>query len=92
MNTIYKYPISNTDKQTIQMPRGALILTAGMQENDIYLWAQVYDNNPMADRQIEIIGTGFPIEENEAIGYLSYINTVFDGAFVWHIFERLQSE
>lgn len=84
--TIWKFPIETTDVQSVRMPDGAKILSVGMQAGKITLWALVDPNKPTNDlKRIHVVGTGnrFPLNEFEDF---SFIGTVFDRVFVWHIF------
>ena len=81
---IYKYELQITDEQTVEMPRGARLLSVQMQRERLMLWAVVNTNEPIRSRVIRIHGTGIAIspEHNYA-----FIGTVQDGPFVWHVFD-----
>lgn len=81
--TIHKYPLELADRQQVQMPAGATLLTAQVQYGQPTLWALVNPANPPECRAIRIVGTG-----NPAAG--TYIATVqmHDGRVVWHLFEE----
>lgn len=86
MITIYKYPIAITDEQSIQLPKNATILTAAIQQDALYLWAEVdIPHLAVEDRTIRVFGTGVPITEDDR--HMRYISTVFIGSLVWHVFE-----
>ena len=87
MKTIYKYPLSITDVQTIWMPSGAKILSVQEQRDTLCLWAAVDRDNIEAPRTILIVGTGNPMPYtcNDFIGTVQ----TNGGALVWHVFERL---
>jgi hypothetical protein len=85
MKKIYKYSLEVTTYQVIYMPRGAEILSAQIQNGSIQLWAIV---NPVADpalREIYIFGTGHTIPSTTP---LTFIGTVQESFYVWHIFEH----
>lgn len=84
--TIWKYPLIIEDEQTLQMPRGAVILSAQVQHGSLFLWAMVDPTQPHDERDIEIIGTGMEFSEAPR----NYIGTVqmAGGNLVWHIFEK----
>ena len=84
MQRIYKYPLQVTDVQMVQMPIGAVILTAQNQNEVVTLWAMVEDKELIEFRAIHIFGTGHPIPEKYNG---KYIATVQAEGFVWHIFE-----
>jgi hypothetical protein len=77
MKMIYKYQIG-----TVQIPKGAKILTANRQGDDVVLWAEVDTTTDREHRTFRVFGTGFEIPEGS-----TYINTFFDGPFVWHLYE-----
>lgn len=82
MKTIYKYPLT----PTLLLPQDAVILKADMQLGNMYIWALVNPNEIFKEeRKFECIGTGHHFEYDR-IQY-TFINTIFDGPFVWHIFE-----
>ena len=75
-----------TDRQQIPMPIGARILSAANQNGLVCLWVLVdMESVALAERDIEIIGTGNPMSD----GKRSFIGTVVAGPFVWHVFERI---
>lgn len=85
INKIFKYDLELTDKQTIDLPTNAIILTVQYQHGGLRLWAKVDENTTTRKRKIRIIGTG---HEFEGYNWL-YITTVQDleGLLIWHIFE-----
>ena len=82
--TIWKYLL--TPDGAIEMPLGAIVLSAGIQGDDIFIWAIV---NPSETKRVikRFItpGTGMEWENTSA----RFINTVFLGRLVFHIFEVL---
>lgn len=85
--TIWKYPLTITGNQTLDMPKGAIILSAQIQFGLLYLWAMVDPTQPHDERDIEIIGTGHEFAEAPR----KFIGTaqMAGGNLVWHIFEKL---
>ena len=84
MKTIWKYPLELKGLQNISIPEGAEILHCAIQNDGIFLWALVDPSLPLQRREIEMIGTGNEVSEDEE---RKYISTIIDGALVWHIFE-----
>lgn len=79
---VYKYVI---DGKPIEMPKGAKLLKVAMQGSQMTLWAMV---DPALDTELRyfaVYGTGMRLANEK----LEFIGTVFDSAFVWHVFERL---
>lgn len=87
MKTIWKFSLDLTDSQNLMLPSGAQLLSVAMQGPALCLWALVDPQGAKERRQIEIRGTGHPIEGADE---LVFIGTVLQngGQFVWHIFER----
>ena len=84
MKTIYKYPLNSHDC-TLQLPKGAEILTVQLQNQIPTLWALVNPMTVTEERHICIVGTGWDVEDN-----MKYITTYMDGYFVWHAFELIR--
>lgn len=82
MRAIYKYELA----RTIQLPIDSQVLKVGIQNGIMQIWVLVDPNQKeTSQRNFEIIGTGHPFE----FDYLThtYIDSLFDGPFVWHIWE-----
>ena len=84
MKTIYKYELAFVDRQTIDLPVNAWVLSAAMQNGSLCIWAVVDTTAVTVTTPFFVFGTGHPIPPQEII---SFISTVFDGPFVWHIFK-----
>ena len=82
MKTIFKYTLHMFSEQTIDMPKGAQLLTAQMQNGVPCVWALVDTNADDAKRTIFIHGTG-----HEIIHDHPWVATFQDRAFVWHVFD-----
>ncbi len=84
---VFKYVMEITDYVDLDMPSGAEVLTAQMQNGDLCLWAKVDENAPKEKRRFRIAGTGHPLE-----GKHEYISTVFpyNDSLVFHIFEEVE--
>lgn len=77
---IYKYELANI----IKMPLGAKCLTAQVQNDSIFIWAEIDPEiTGTFEKLFWIIGTGISYSE-DVRG--EYFTTVQQGAFVWHIF------
>ena len=83
MKTIYKYDMPILDMWTVLMPVGAEVLSVGVQEGRLRLWAMVETTAPVMERVFYVCGTGNPVN----IGSARFIGTVQMDFFVWHIFE-----
>lgn len=87
MKTIYKYPLTLVDKQTIEMPMDFQILCIQTQFNKPCIWVMVNPKLPPIGIKIEIYGTGESIT-NPYPEYLKYIGTfqTNNGHEVYHVF------
>ncbi len=80
MRVIYKYELA----RAVQLPIDSQVLKVGIQNGIMQMWVLVDPNQKQtSQRNFEIIGTGHSFE----FDYLThtYIDSLFDGPFVWHI-------
>jgi hypothetical protein len=85
--TIWKFPLVVTDKQVVEMPRGAKILCVQMQGEKPCIWALVDPKTPRSiGRRFSIYGTGHPIQGGPG----KFIGTfqMNGGSLVFHLFEE----
>lgn len=88
MDVIYKYRLKREDKQEINLPSFSRILKFGKQGESLCLWALVpRESVSFETRIIEILGTGWETPQYDEFN-LTYLDTIFDNEFVWHIFEK----
>jgi hypothetical protein len=81
---VYRYDIPLVDQFSVQLPYGALVLSAGFHEGRRSIWALVDVNEiPRYDQYFRLCGTGHDITAN--VG--RYISTWTEGPLVWHLFE-----
>lgn len=83
MKTIYKYPLTLTDRQQIRLPRDAQILDVQIQGGQLMLWALLDDDATPHARNVCVVGTG------RLAGHvvdMDHVATVQAGEFVWHVF------
>lgn len=83
---IWKFAIKPAFPQTIELPKGATILTVQMQGDFPQLWALCDETSTIKEkRYITIYGTGTPMPDDPG----KYIATfqMHDGAVVFHAFE-----
>ena len=83
-NIIYKYQPFRFSNGSVVMEDGAKIVKLGMQDGIITFWAIVEAGVELRERQFHTVGTGQIITKDN----WKYVGTVFDGNFVWHIFEE----
>ena len=84
MQKIYKY-FYDADKGEAILPFEAKILKVEKQEGIWFVWALVDERNDNVRRLIPVFGTGYKVPSD--IG--PHIDTVFDGPFVWHFFDKI---
>lgn len=82
---VWKWTLSVTNEQSLQIPKGAKILTVQAQGGMPQLWAYCDPTELPETRTFRIVGTGNPIAEHPG----DYIGTfqMYDGALVFHVFE-----
>ena len=85
MQTIWKFPIRLDVNLTVDMPKGSLVLSAGVQDGSIMVWALVQDDAEQIRRRFAVYGTGHPMLPKDAA--LLFVGTVFMGSYVWHVFD-----
>ena len=93
MKTIFKYPLSISDEQLIEMPIGAEILSLQVQNNIPCIWAMIEEFEvEMIDRTFMMYGTGhsFYNRNYEKYDDKPFIGTfqVHSGTLVFHVFEE----
>lgn len=88
MRTIYKFTV-RPDMLKVQMPKGAKILTAREQFDEICIWAEVDTDRPNEMRHFEVYGTGHPTPADGIGQSREYIGTAHleGGALVFHVYE-----
>lgn len=82
MQVIHKYCLDVKDNK-VSMPFEAKILKIAKQGSEWCIWALIDTNEHIVHRVINVYGTGQPLPEDPGI----FIDTVMDGAFVWHFFD-----
>ena len=89
MKRVFKYPLSIAGETTIEMPKGANVLTIQVQRREPYIWAMVEDDAPMEARAFCVRGTGHTFNGREG----RYVGSfqLLDGDLVFHLFEAVAS-
>ena len=64
------------------MPRGASLLDGQFQGDSLVLWALVDPTAPEVTRDVLVAGTGHEVPSS-----LTYVTTIQQSIFVWHIFD-----
>lgn len=85
MKKIWKFQLNITDEQVISLPLGSIFLSAQLQDDVLCTWVLVpVTELALRERRIFIFGTGNPLPDD--VYNLTYIDTVQEGQFVWHVF------
>tara|TARA_R110000851_G_scaffold292052_1_gene446457 strand:- start:49 stop:306 length:258 start_codon:yes stop_codon:yes gene_type:complete len=82
MQQVWKYEVP-PNESAIEMPIFAEILSAQFQGDKVYVWALVDIDKALTQRKIFVRGTGHNIRSEN----LLFIQTIFYGAMVFHVFE-----
>ena len=86
MKAVWKFPLGFADYTLVDMPRGAVLLFAAMQEDRLCLWALVDTDAPTKPRSFRIAGTGHPIRDEDAPRWVGTV--MLHGAnLIFHVFE-----
>jgi hypothetical protein len=88
VRVVYKYEISATSQNEVEMPRQSKFLHASIDPNDpevAYLWYEVVATSELTRRHFSVIPTGFSFERHD-LEWLATVTT--DGLeLVWHVYE-----
>jgi len=90
--TIWKFELEPIDRQIIEMPVNAEILTVQIQNETPCIWALVDPTKLTEIRVIEIFGTGHKMYydiKNDRKHLGTY--QLYGGSLVFHVFERLNN-
>jgi len=79
---IFKYQIGNAATH-VEMPAGARVLCAKPKDGGVYLWVLADPKAPFVTRVFEVMATGYSTVPKGS----TYVDTYFEGSFVWHVFE-----
>lgn len=87
---IFKYRLTITDEQTLQLPLYSRLLAVQFQGEQLCLWALLpvdYEQAATEPRVINLVGNKQPMDAQRRV----YIGTVqqHGGQLVWHVFERI---
>ena len=85
MKSIWKFRGDREhDVIELSMPKDAKVLSVGLQHDRLTFWAEVFTGTEIEYeiRKFFVVGTGHPLPVN-----YGFVGTVFQGPFVWHIFD-----
>jgi hypothetical protein len=96
MKVIWKFFLEPDAIDGIEMPRGAEILSVGVQHGGPKLWAICDDRAPTAKRRISVVGTGHGMTGRGLadVSAAEFIGTfqLQGGALVFHVFDLGEDE
>ena len=88
MRTIWKYQVPFTEQFSLDLPRGAEVLTMQLQREVPTIWVELDSDAPLISRTFALVGTGHPIPEDDVLMYVGTFQ-VQGGMFVYHLYEKL---
>ena len=87
--TVYKYELLKEKITVLRLPKIHKIVHCDIQDNSIMLWVECsffgYCNYEVS-RCFKVFPTGEHIAPQH-----NYVSTVKDGAYIWHIYEWIES-
>lgn len=87
MKAVWKYPVGIKDFESINVPKGAKFLCAKDVHNTLCLYYLVDVKAPEEEVRLWIVGTGHQHRDEDLDeANTTYLDTVVQGNFVWHIF------
>ena len=89
MIRVFKYHLRITDEQDVLIERFSRVLSVGVQNEGLYVWALVDDKYEKAPTHFYIVGTGNKaghLTESRPHMAKRFIGTVQMPPFVWHVF------
>lgn len=84
MRTIYRYELPVLGKNWVTLPGRYKVLDAQMQNGKPCVWCVVQTDSGSSPVCFWVVGTGFDLDEFEVHG--SYVATLQDGPYVWHVY------
>jgi hypothetical protein len=85
---IWKWTMAVADLQTVEMPRGAQVLSVQMQGGAPQLWALVDEDARTEPRTFATYGTGNPMPEVFTHGRFVDTYQMHGGSLVFHVFDQ----
>jgi len=90
MMTIWKFPLKGMHLQTIDMPKGAKIISVAVQRTTICLWVEVNPNeDALCARNIEIISTGQIVKDHAIERHFLGTILIDQDNYIFHVYERI---
>lgn len=80
---VYKYELPTDDRVELALPQGAELLTVGVQDDKLMLWARIDPSEPTVHRRFRVAGTGHPAATGTYVGTAM----LYNGRLVLHVFD-----
>lgn len=85
---IFKYQLAETDTQTLDLPKGAQILSVHAQRNEVCVWAEVDEFYQETEQYaFQIYGTGHKVNHDDSYSFLGTV-LLMDERLVLHVFYK----
>ena len=81
---IWKAELGLKRGQKVSMPKGARVLSCGLQYGVPCIWFLCNSSNETEKREFSVYGTGHEFELSDS---MTFIGTVLQPPFVWHVYE-----
>lgn len=86
---IFKYKFQLAHRFTLELPKGAKFLHAGMQTMTAQMWLAVpYGADDVVLHNFSVLGTGSVFETDQVLEF-THLQTFFDQQYVWHLYGDL---
>lgn len=89
MKTIWKYELNICDRQTIEVPASARMLTLQTQGDSPRIWALVdTEEKESVRREFHTFLTGGILPESDNLEYIGTYQ-ILGGSLIYHVFEKI---
>lgn len=88
MLTMWKYPLPEAERFTLDLPHDAQPLTVQCQHGAPCLWVKLDTDAPRFPRTFHLYGTGHPIEPDVSLWFIGTFQ-LQRGTYVFHLFEEV---
>ena len=87
MKKIIMYGLKGREREVIEIPKDAVILSAKILLGSVILWVKIdSENKALSPRMFRIISSGINFDD----AGLTYIDSIEKDGYVWHIFEEVR--
>ena len=82
---IFKFRLEPEFRQKIKMPYDCVIRSAGVQGDEIFVWAEVDERNELFDYIFYVVPTGVEVSDFDLEG-MRFLDTVMMDNLVFHVY------